>query len=176
MNTKTSSQSGRLETASRNTPPTVLIAIDPGKAGGIAVAFGGLPVRCVRMPPTEGDVLALLRQLVTSPSQTVAIIEEVSGYAGRGQPGCSMFKFGRGFGFLLGVLQALGVRVELVRPQKWQKALSLGTASSCASSTEWKNKLKAMAQRLYPDVEVTLAVADALLILEFARARNDTHS
>jgi len=61
------------------------------------------------------------------------------------------------------------VRVELVRPQKWQKALGLGSASGCASKTEWKNKLKAAAQRLYPHLKPTLATADALLILDFAR-------
>lgn len=154
--------------------PTRLIAIDPGKSGGIAVAFGDLPVRCFRMPATEGDVLALLRQLAAEPAYTVAVVEEVSGFTGRGQPGSSMFKFGRGFGFLLGVLQSLGVRVELVKPQRWQKSLSLGTASSCASTTEWKNKLKAAAQRLHPGIEVTLAVADALLILEYARNQKAT--
>lgn len=153
---------------------SILIAIDPGKSGGIAVAFGDLPVRSFRMPATEGDVLALLRQLAAEPAYTVAVVEEVSGFAGRGQPGSAMFKFGRGFGFLLGVLQTLRVRVELVKPQKWQKALSLGTASSCASTTEWKNKLKAAAQRLHPGIEVTLAVADALLILEYARNQKAT--
>ena len=32
--------------------------------------------------------------------------------------------------------------------------------------TQWKNKLKAEAQRLFPDIRVTLKTADALLILE----------
>jgi len=34
------------------------------------------------------------------------------------------------------------------------------------SPVQWKNKLKAEAQRLYPDIKVTLKTADALLILE----------
>ena len=51
--------------------------------------------------------------------------------------------------------------------------LRLGTAPACASRTEWKNKLKACAQRLcaqrlYPHVQCTLATADALLILYYA--------
>lgn len=92
----------------------------------------------------------------------------LSGYIGKRQPGSAMFKFGRNFGFLLGALQALRVRVELIRPQRWQKGLALGTASACRSPTVWKNKLKAHAQRLYPHLKVTLKTADALLLLDYA--------
>jgi hypothetical protein len=148
-----------------------LICIDPGKSGGLVCKSDGQPVLAVAMPETEGDVLALLREWATDPANTVAVIEEVSGFAGVGQPGSGMFKFGRGFGFLLGALQTLGVRVELVRPQKWQKAMGLGSAVNCASKVEWKNKLKAHAQRLHPGLKVTLAVGDALLILEYAIAQ-----
>ena len=58
-------------------------------------------------------------------------------------------------------------RLELVRPQVWQRAFSLGTASRCASKSVWKNKLKAEAQRRFPDLLVTHSTADALLILEW---------
>ncbi|MHC1770108.1 MAG: hypothetical protein AB9869_38470 [Verrucomicrobiia bacterium] len=145
-----------------------LIAIDPGASGGIAVRRDGQPADAMPMPPTEGDMLNLLRQLAVDPANTVAVVEEVGGYVGKAQPGSSAFKFGRNFGFLLGVLQTLGVRVELVRPQKWQKALGLGNASSYPSRTEWKNKLKGCAQRLHPHLKPTLATADALLLLEHA--------
>jgi hypothetical protein len=81
-----------------------------------------------------------------------------------------MFKFGEGYGFLKGVVQALGIKLVLVRPQVWQKPFNLGTASRCASQSEWKNKLKAEAQRRFPQLPVTLATADALLILEWVLA------
>jgi hypothetical protein len=120
------------------------------------------------MPDTEGDVVELLRELRASGIE-VAVIEEVGGFAGKNQPGSAMFKFGRGFGFLLGCCMTFGFRVELVRPQKWQAIFSLGTARQCASKTEWKNKLKARAQQLFPNCSVTLKTADALLLLEYAR-------
>lgn len=44
--------------------PTILIAIDPGQSGGLAVACGNQPIRCFRVLTTEGDALALLRKLV----------------------------------------------------------------------------------------------------------------
>lgn len=150
-------------------PAKLTIAVDPGLSGGIAYQLDDLPAQAVPMPPTEGDLVVFLRDLTADASDVLAYVEEVGGYIGVAQPGSSAFKFGRNFGFILGVLQTLGVRVELVRPQRWQKSLGLGSASGCASKTEWKNKLKGGAQRLYPNLKPTLATADALLILDYAR-------
>lgn len=145
---------------------STVFGIDPGASGGIACWREGQAVTAFPMPATEGDLVELVRTLIT-PGHTIAVIEEVGGFAGKQQPGSAMFRFGRNFGFILGVFQALDVRVELVRPQKWQKGLGVGTASSCANRTEWKNRLKSCAQRLHPALKPTLAIADAILILEF---------
>ena len=144
-----------------------LIAIDPGKSGGIAwVTPDGFTNGCP-MPDTEGDVLDRLRELAIY--QPTAYVEEVGGYCGAGQPGSAMFTFGRGFGFILGCLMSMGVSVVLVKPQKWQKHFSLGTSREAGSKADWKRKLKAEAQRRYPTVDVTLKTADALLILDYAK-------
>jgi hypothetical protein len=155
-----------------------IIAIDPGVSGGVAVsAFGN--TACHAMPATQGDVLEMIRDIKRAAdieqAETICVLEEVSGFAGKAQPGSAMFKFGEGFGFLKGVIQTLGIKLVLVRPQVWQKAFGLGTASRCASKTEWKNKLKAEAQRRFPELPVTLATADALLILEFQIGRTGTN-
>ena len=147
----------------------ITIAIDPGLSGGVAYQLDLQPAQAVAMPATEGDLVDLLRSLTADANEAVAYVEEVGGYIGKAQPASSAFKFGRNFGFILGVLQTLGVRVDLVRPQRWQKSLGLGSASGCASKSEWKNKLKASAQRLYPNLKPTLATGDALLILDYAR-------
>jgi len=132
----------------------------------------------------------LLRDIVNVSNGTPvrAIVEEVSGYAGVAQPGSAMFTFGRQFGFSMGVLQTLGCRIELVKPQVWQKALGLGItgrqkaprganpqtkrAISVANQRlkrEWKRKLQQKAQQLFPNANATLATCDALLLLEFAK-------
>ena len=156
-----------------------ILAIDPGASGGLAVlhesAIGTGPdqIHVWPMPATEGDLLSMVtvinRYAVSANNERVAYLEEVGGFCGVGQPGSSMFKFGRGFGFILGVLMATGWRVELVKPQKWQKSFGLGTKAGAGGNTAWKNKLKAMAQRLYPAAKVTLKTADALLILDYAK-------
>lgn len=149
---------------------TTIIAIDPGASGGIAVHRSGQPVSAIAMPPTEADVLHCLRELTPEPARSIAFVELVGGFAGKAQPGSRAFTFGRGFGFLLGVLQERGVRVELVLPRKWQKRFNLGTASACASPADWKRKLRTEAQRRYPAIKVTLSTADALLLLDFGLA------
>ena len=147
-----------------------VLAIDPGVSGGVAVAAFGKTV-CHAMPDTEGDRLELIRDLHRSAEvegdECVCVLEQVGGFVGKGQPGSAMFKFGEHFGFIKGVVQTLGIKLVLVRPQTWQKDFGLGTAANCVSKSDWKNKLKAEAQRRFPQLPVTLATADALLILEW---------
>ena len=141
-----------------------LIAIDPGKSGGIAwrMAYG---TRAIPMPATEPDIAQKLKEIYYHLNKPTVLIEEVGGYIGRPQPGSAMFTFGRNFGFLLGVLTSLGARIVLVRPQKWQGFLGLGKSEG--DRTKWKNKLKQKAQNLYPNLDITLSTSDALLILEY---------
>lgn len=150
-----------------------IIAIDPGASGGMAISYGN-KCNAKPMPETLQDIIDVIKcekQLSDAENtELVCVMEQVSGYAGgAGAPGSAMFNFGRGFGQLEGVIQTLGIRLELVRPQQWIKGLSLGTRDKTQPKTVWKNKLKAEAQRLYPQCKVTLATADALLLLEYYR-------
>jgi hypothetical protein len=146
--------------------PDNIIAIDPGASGGFAWRTSTGSVEIAKMPLTEGDVLFFLRGF--KHNEYVIFMEEVGGYVGKAQPGSAMFTFGRNAGFLIGAIMALGFRLEMVRPQVWQKGLGIGTSRTCASKSEWKNKLKAVAQRKFPGANVTLATSDALLILDYA--------
>jgi len=130
-------------------------------------------VECYRMPETQADVLELVRSIRTmadlEKQSVVCVMEEVPAYVGLAQPGAAMFRFGEHCGFLEGVVQALRIKLVLVRPRTWQKGFGLGTAASCGSKREWKGKLRAEAQRRFPHLRVTMATADALLILEYAQ-------
>ena len=97
------------------------------------------------------------------------MLEEVSGFAGKAQPGSAMFRFGEHFGFIKGVVQALGDSARAGAPAGLAKGVRAGHGLGVArSKTEWKNKLKAEAQRRFPHLNVTLKTADALLILEYS--------
>ena len=146
-----------------------IIAIDPGKAGGIAYTLKEGETHSVPMPETSGDVLELLRTIraICGP-KTECYLEACIRYvAGNAQTGSSAIVYGRNYGFLEGCIQAIGMRLHVVRPQEWIKKLGLGTKGKM-SNREWKNKLKSEAQRLFPTQTVTLKTADALLILEYA--------
>ena len=143
-----------------------LIAIDPGKNGGIAVYSVDKDklLDVVKMPDTPQDLLSFLSKYQVN---SKCYLEKVGGIPGQGGAS-SMFNFGKGFGHLEMALLCRRIPTMEVTPQKWQKALQLGTKGN-KSNTEWKNKLKARAQQLFPNVPMTLAVADALLILEYSK-------
>lgn len=166
----------------------ILLAVDPGKAGGFA-SWNGALLNQFQMPETQGDLVNLIRAIGNGEPDKVAVIEEVvvffnedkggEGDTAEAQAKAQGRKVGMAirrskmmtnYGFLLGALMMAGWRVETVRPQQWQKSLSLGSKKDSGSDTAWKNKLKSVAQRLYPQMKkVTLGTADALLILEYAR-------
>lgn len=175
----------------------MIIAIDPGKAGGIAFDVEVrnkiekkiyYKTQAFKMPQTDGDIIEFFDEHIphTEDSRSVCFMEKVGGFIGMrtkyilcprcktsiptkaADPGSRMFSFGYGNGFLVSTVMTRKIPLEIVTPQKWQKALSLGTKSGMPN-TQWKNKLKAMAQRLYPDIKVILNTADALLILYYAK-------
>lgn len=172
------------------------LAIDPGVSGGFAWTHNGREIHCMKMPETDGDVLATIRTVhrmaFPATEDPVCYMEEVGGFTGKATPGSAMFNFGDGNGFLRGVVMSLGFRLERVRPQKWQASLGIGNASSllpedfklrtpeqqkvlrATAKQEWKRRLKAKAQELYPMQNVTLSTCDALLILYYAR-RQETN-
>lgn len=165
----------------RKTTP-IYLGIDPGASGGLAYLNGEV-LMADKMPATDKDIWdyfvsvswCLGRPAGQQPRRVVAVIEEVSGYVGEDQPGSRAFKFGASYGKLLMALAASGVPYEVVRPAKWQKALSVpprkkgGNGAAEESKTAFKNRLKAKAQALYPETKVTLAVADAILIAYYCK-------
>lgn len=158
--------------------PVITIGIDPGASGGIAwvdtkiLEGGWISIEgnhATPMPKTEGDVWDAIQRLKLVSSRTFAVVEQLTGFVGEAVPSHTMFKLGRSYGFLIGCLTAAGVPYELVTPQKWQKELGIPRRDKKESKTQWKNRLKARAQQIFPDIKVTLATADALLIAEYAR-------
>ena len=146
---------------------TTYIGVDPGVSGGLARIDPLGKVTAIKMPETERDVWEWFRLAGTS--TTHAVIEQVGGFVGKDQPGSAMFKFGQGYGILRMALIAARIPFEQAMPQKWQKALGCPTRKKTDTRTVWKNKLKAHAQQIFPEMEVTLAIADALLIVEYCR-------
>ena len=154
----------------------IYIGVDPGKKGGYAI------IRIV--PEREDDVrvfawddrlfieemrgVAALAQ--EFPEKCVTCVEKVGAHPGQGVT--SMFTFGQGFGYILGVLAALEIGVQLVPPGTWKKEFSLIGKDKAASV--------AVCKRLFPGVDLrptekckkdSDGMAEALLMAEYARRK-----
>lgn len=150
------------------------IGIDPGKSGGIAWSSPNGD-RSAPLPPTLGDFREQVFNILGEQgffhaiSETVCYLESPPKFV-KAIPGSAVFVMAQSFGRIEGVLAAFKVPTVTITPQAWQKAHGLGTRGEM-TTTQWKNKLKARAQSLYPEERVTLATADALLIFNAASHR-----
>ena len=137
------------------------IAIDPGVGGGIIYEDTDKSLHAVSMPATLGDLVSLFK--IICDSGTVAYIEELPKWQGR-MSASSMGTMFQNYGQVGGVLKTLGVRIVSLKPQLWQKTLGLGNKKDHGDG--WKRHLKAKAQELYPQHDITLKTADSFLIYE----------
>lgn len=143
--------------------PLTLLAIDPGISGGMAAYSEGVfgdPV-----PFTdEAEAVEWLRQF--HPDYTTVWMEDIHSSPQMGVR--SAFTFGRNVGFWTGALAVLQLPLRLVKPQVWQRGIpGLGGKQGPAR----KAALKAEACRRFPQLRVTQATADALLLADWARSR-----
>ncbi len=139
------------------------LCIDPGASGGWVLDEGS------QMIWGDNDGLVDL----CPPINTTVVIEKVPAFVGP-IPASASFKLGYSYGWIVGLWQGRGFKVVLVTPQEWQKTMGVGTKKGGGhTTTEWKNKLKAEAQRRFPSVEkITLKTADAFCLLSHAQQFN----
>jgi len=144
----------------------VIIGIDPGVSGGVAVHYVGREVLTFPIPPVVDAVRDLFEKITHPESVTTAYLEDVPSYAGKNLPGSRMFRLGESCGLLRGILSSLYINTVLVRPQAWQKALGLKKEKGMEQAA-WKRALQAAAQELYPDTKITQKTADAVLLMHY---------
>ena len=142
------------------------IGVDPGKSGAIAAIYPDGGVEAWKMPETERDTSDIFEELINKALLEGWVVELYleKVHAMPGQGVTSVFSFGKNYGFLRGLIVSHKIPLIDVTPQKWQKALGV---TKSETKTKHKNKLKGMAQQLYPQLKITLATADALLIANY---------
>ena len=151
----------------------MIIGIDPGKSGAACmINEKGVIIRIIKFDNTDGDVSDAFveetkRYNDCQVDKLYAFIEKVHAMPKQGVS--STFKFGRNYGFIQGLLTAYKIPYEYVTPQKWQKDMG------CMSKGD-KNITKAAAQQLFPQIKITHAIADSMLIAEYGRRLMNTRS
>lgn len=145
----------------------LVIGIDPGQSGGIAFHFGDAVEVC-RMPATERDLYELLNSAWDRMEWDIkCFLEKVGAMPGQGI--ASTWKFAQHYGSIRMALVSLDIPLQTVAPRVWQKAVGIVPRGKSETKTQFKNRLKARAQELFPKINVTLATCDALLIAEYGR-------
>lgn len=152
---------------------TAYTGVDPGKSGGIAVIQwdgpNGWKLTAYKMPKTERDVWKVFRGIPEA--GRVAVIEAVHAMPGNGVAG--MFKFGVGYGGLRMALIGTDTPFEAITPRTWQKAFGIIPKKKTETKPQFKNRLLARAQELFPKVELTLATCDAALIALYCKRKHE---
>ena len=91
------------------------IAIDPGKSGGYAIAWGSLSRINLHNLGEDFEFVEHLQDLKDHPDvdRIEAFVELVPPFAGKDDPSSSSFKLGVSYGFLQGSLRALEIPLPL---------------------------------------------------------------
>jgi hypothetical protein len=145
----------------------MIVGIDPGAAGGIAVLHDNGSVNTLSMPE-DTELVDTLTEL-THNGAPKFFIEQIPKFCGaarfaeRNIMGSSLAVLYGNYRFCCGVLHGLGVPPRLLAPLRWQNLVACRNHERLERG-DWKRKLKARAQEIFPGVRVTLATADALLI------------
>ena len=149
----------------------IVIGIDPGKSGGIAIWNYGI-VKVFKCPDNIPEMASIVDSFIGSwqseaykkamNDNIVAYIEKVHAFPTDGRS--SAFKFGQNYGQWLGILGALNINTIFVTPQAWMKYYKEKFKITLPKDKQQrKRKLKEIAAR-YTDKKVTLYNADAILI------------
>lgn len=152
----------------------IYVGIDPGQSGGIARLWVHSD-SAEPMPATERDILTCLQEvaeeIADKGGKAYACIENVHSMPGQGVS--SSFKFGQGLGGLRMALIAAGIPFEPVQPRTWQKAFGIQPRGKTEAKPAFKQRLRAKAQELFPELNVTLKTADALLIALYCKRKHE---
>ncbi len=147
-----------------------IMGVDPGKHGGLALIVG--PQAFAQQIPLAGKELDLseLAVWIKGWEPDVAYVERVHAFPKQGVT--SVFTFGKVYGSILGVLGALGIRVELVEPTEWKKVVLAGTTKDKDAAIDY-------ARRAYPGTSLIPegkrtphdGLADAICIATYGKLR-----
>jgi len=137
------------------------VAVDPGASGAAVVRRVGGEIIDIVAYSEPGDVVTMLINMKGDPS--FALIERV--WASPVMGVSSAFAFGENYGGWIMAFRMAGIPVACVTPQQWQRVVAPDIREEKA---ERKKMLKELAIKRFPDLKVTLAICDALLLSEYA--------
>ena len=153
----------------------IIAGIDPGLDGGIAWILQSSETMTMKMPvvskrtkaKTERrlDTKLLISELLGT---NLVVIERQQAMPKQGV--ASTFKIGKNYGILLGILAAMEIPFQEVRPQEWKNSVLKGTKKDKGAAIEF-------CQRRYPEAKLVPigcrvphdGLADALCLAHYGK-------
>jgi len=149
--------------------PKVVIGCDPGVNGGFVVlAFDGDVLEVTKTPPTISLFKTMVERMEATYDIRMLVKEKIHSRPTNGAK--ANFTIGFNVGVLDTSLMFSGIPFVDITPQTWMKSYMLKKEKS-ESSTDWKNRLKDKASRIFSKQKITLWSADAFLIAEYCRIK-----
>ncbi len=158
----------------------IIIGIDPGKKGGIAILTNNIltnnkwtmyPMPIIGKDIDEKELSRIFYEVYEKGcdhhwDKTFAYLEKVHAMPGQGVT--SMFTFGMGYGILRGILSANWIPYQLVTPQAWKKVILAGLSKDKMESCNYVTR-KFPEINLMPGKKRTPhnGIADAVCIAEY---------
>ena len=145
-----------------------ILGIDPGQKGGLAFLSERVSAYPMLLAGKELDIPGITDLILSYPEISLAVVEKVHSFPGQGVS--SVFKFGKGYGTLLGILGALKIPTILVTPQAWKKVILAGSKKDKDAAIEY-------VRMKYPDFELIMprcrkphdGCADAICLAEYGQ-------
>lgn len=157
----------------------IIIGIDPGQTGAIAISVDGRIVEVADMPTCvrlhgkgqqiDGGELASILIRMREGEAVKVFLEAVSAMPGQGSS--SMFRFGESVGVVLGVCGALQIPLFWVTPQRWKKAAGLIGKEKDAARTLMIQQQPQVAEKLTRKKDIGRADACCIALYSESLAR-----
>ncbi len=145
------------------------IGIDIGSKGGVAVLRKDGTVEALfKMPEKENVPAWRLKFAKYENAHCFGITEKVGPHPMNGAKG--NFGFGESRMWVITMLQVSGISFQEVATNMWPREFGM-TKLPNEKKGDWKRRLKALAQQMFPKEKVIEDVADALLLAEYCRRK-----
>lgn len=154
--------------------PNTFIAIDPGKGGGIVLLSGGTVI--ISKMKDVSEFSNWLKEIKTQYENIIVFIEKVGRFRGEQDAGGKSFgidKMLQNLAELMTVIKIEQLRYVEVPAITWQTSLKLKWKPT-PEKQERKRRYKKFAEHHFPNRKITLATADAICIVLFAKMKSET--
>ena len=162
----------------------IYMGVDPGENGGLALINADNIAIGFPMPSTPQALARLFTTRIIPAKPAYCLIEHLHALPNDKRGSIATWSLARSYGMLIGMLALAEIQYEEIEPRSWQKALGIEARWKAPKAKagmalvnyrpeesyhEFKMRLLGVALKLFPRMDITKEIADALLLAEVCR-------